>query len=45
MKYVRSITKTTEEVKDRGDTQVGFIGIIERRNHDFGEKIRTLMKE
>ena len=38
MKYVRSITKIVEEMKDAGDIQVGFSGIIERRDH---EKIKT----
>ena len=39
MKHVRSITKIIEEMKGRGDIQVGFLGIIERRNHDLGEEI------
>ena len=38
MKYVRSITKIVEEMKDGGDIQVGFSEIVERRDH---EKIKA----
>ena len=34
MKYVRSITKIVEEMKDGGDFQAGFSGIIERRDQE-----------
>ena len=42
MKHVRSITKIIEEMKDGGDIQVGFSGIIERRDHDLDEKIKVI---
>ena len=42
MKYVKSITKIIEEMKGGGDIQVGFSGIIERRDHDHGEKIKDI---
>ena len=41
MKNVR-ITTNIEEMKGRGDIQVGFLGIVERRNRDFGEKIKDI---
>ena len=44
MKHVRSITKIMEEMKGGGDIQVGFPGIIERRDHDLGEKIKEIIK-
>ena len=42
MKHVRSITKIIEKMKGGGDIQVGFSGIIERRDHDLGEKIKDI---
>ena len=42
MKHVRSITKIVEEMKAGGDIQVGFSEIIERRDHDLGEKIKVI---
>ena len=42
MKNVRSITNIIEEMKGRGDIQVGFLRIIERRNRDFDEKIKDI---
>ena len=42
MKNVRSITNIIEEMKGRGDIQVGFLRIIERRNRDFGKKIKDI---
>ena len=42
IKHVRSIAKVTEKMKVGGDIQVGFPGIIERRNHDLGEKIKDI---
>ena len=41
MKNVR-ITTNIEEMKGRGDIQVGFLGIVERRNRDFGEEIKDI---
>ena len=31
-------------MKGSGDIQVGFSKIIERRNHDLGEKIKNINK-
>ena len=42
MKYVRSIKKITEKMKDDGDSQVGFSGITDRRNHNLVEKIKGI---
>ena len=43
MKHVRSITKIIEEMKGGGsDIQVGFSGIVERRYHNLGEKIKDI---
>ena len=42
MKNVRSITNIIEEMKGCGDIQVGFLRITERRNRDFGEKIKDI---
>ena len=42
MKSVRSVTKIMEEMKGGGDIQVGFSGIIERRDHGLGEKIKDI---
>ena len=42
MKYIRSIKKILEEMKDCSDIQVGFSGIIERRDHNLGEKIKDI---
>ena len=42
MKNVRSTTNIIEEMKGRGDIQVGFLRITERRNRDFGEKIKDI---
>ena len=42
MKHVRSITKIIEEMKGCGDIQVGFSGIIERRDRHLGEKIMSI---
>ena len=42
MKNVRSITNIIEEMKGRGDIQVGFLRITERRNRDFSEKIKDI---
>ena len=39
MKHLRSIAK---KMKCGGDIQVGFSGIIERRDHDLGEKIKDI---
>ena len=41
MKNVRTTTNI-EEIKGRGDIQVGFLGIVERRNRNFGEKIKDI---
>ena len=42
MKYVRSITKIIEEMKGGEDIQGAFSGIIERRDHELGEKIKKI---
>ena len=39
MIYERSITNIIEKRKGRGDSKIGFLGIIEGRNHNLGEKI------
>ena len=41
MEYVRSFTKIIEEMNGGGDIQVGFSGIIERR--DLSEKIKDII--
>ena len=42
MKNLRSITKIIEEINGGGDMQVGFSGIIKRRDHDLREKIEEI---
>ena len=42
MKYIRSITKITEEVKGDADIQVGFSGITDRRDHDLDGEIKDI---
>ena len=42
MKSVKTITNIIEEMKGVGDIQVGFSGIIERRDHGHDEKIKDI---
>ena len=42
IKHVRCITQIIEEMKGGGDIQVGFSGIIDRRDLDLGEKIKDI---
>lgn len=42
MKYVRSVTKIKEEMKNGSKIQAGFLGIIERRDHDLSAPIKGI---
>ena len=44
MRHVRRIIKIIEGMKGGGDNQVGFPGIIDRRDLDLGKKIKEINK-
>lgn len=41
MKCVRNISKNMEEMNGDGDIQVGFSGVVERRDHNLSEKLKN----